>query len=69
MQYLLIATALAFAQGDGFQREGDGERREALDKMEGQAAPAWEAESWVQGETTLKDLKGKVILLDFWGVW
>ena len=27
------------------------------------------AESWIQGKSTLKALKGKVVLIKFWGVW
>ena len=54
---------------NAYSREGDGERRKALDAMEGKKAPSWQVEQWVQGKTTLKELKGKVVLLDFWGVW
>ncbi len=53
-----------------FAREGDGERRKALDALEGKPASEIEVESWVAGEaTTLRKLAGKVVLLDFWGTW
>lgn len=35
-----------------------------------QAAPDFAVDGWVNGEaTSLKDLRGKVVLLDFWAVW
>ena len=52
-----------------YSREGGGDRRKALNAMEGKKAPNWQVEQWIQGKTTLKELKGKVVLLDFWGVW
>jgi hypothetical protein len=70
---MIRATALAAllaAQGGDFAREGDGDRRKALDAMEGKPAPEIEAEAWLSGEaTTLRKLEGKVVLLDFWGTW
>ena len=65
----VLALLALFVQDEGFRREGDAKRREKLDKLEGKAAPKWEFEKWIQGETTQKELKGKVILVDFWGVW
>lgn len=44
----------------------------ALKRLElvGKPAPAFDAEAWVNGEAVnLQDLKGKVVLLDFWAVW
>lgn len=42
-------------------------RREALI---GQVAPEFDAESYVgMNPTTMADLKGKVVLIDFWAVW
>ncbi len=66
---MLAALLMAAPQDADFKREGDGERRKKLDALEGKPAPAWDFEEWVQGETKLKDLKGKVVLIDFWGVW
>lgn len=44
----------------------------ALTRMNlvGQPAPEFDSEAWVNGEaTTLRDLRGKVVLIDFWAVW
>lgn len=39
-------------------------------EMIGQPAPELDAEHWVNGNAvSLADLKGKVVLLDFWAVW
>ena len=68
----LLTASSAIAQED-FQREGDGERRAALDAMEGKAPPALTVTQWMntshKSGLRLADLKGKVVLLDFWGTW
>jgi thiol-disulfide isomerase/thioredoxin len=39
-------------------------------KVLGKPAPALQVAEWVKGEpATLASLKGKVVLLDFWGLW
>ena len=77
----LLAGALvapALAGGDErpkadaqFKREGDAKRREKLDPMEWKAPRSeLKTESWVKGEvTTFAKLRGKVVLVDFWGTW
>ncbi len=41
-----------------------------LTQLIGQPAPVFDAAAWVNGDAvTLDDLKGKVVLLDFWAVW
>jgi thiol-disulfide isomerase/thioredoxin len=57
---------------NGFWRTGDAEVRSAMDPLEGRRAPALSVHDWygTQGRTlSLNDLRGKVVLLDFWGVW
>ena len=65
---LVVMLGMGY-QDDDYRREGDGERRKKLNKMEGKPAPEWVAESWIQNKSTLKELKGKVVLIKFWGVW
>lgn len=39
-------------------------------KLIGKPAPAFDSEAWVNGEATnLSELKGKVVLIDFWAIW
>lgn len=65
-------TSVTLAQKDDFQREGEGPARKQKDALEGKPAPALEVANWlnVEGEKLdLAALRGKVVVLDFWGVW
>lgn len=68
----IAAAALAAAlpltvHADEFKREQD------LSAKEGKPAPALQADQWLNtgdGEAIeLKDLVGKVVVIDFWGTW
>ena len=57
---------------DGFRRAGGDTRPAELDALEGEPAPPLTVENrhTADGEpVTLADLRGKVVLLDFWGTW
>ncbi len=55
---------------DGFLRKGKGEGRIVLDRLEGKAPPRLDAEPDPAGDqVSLEDLRGRVVLLDFWGTW
>ncbi len=75
---VIILAALLPAQEDkDFKRErrGKGPRGTSrnLDKLkdalEGKAPPALQVSSWMNAPGKGPDLKGKVVVLDFWGVW
>jgi thiol-disulfide isomerase/thioredoxin len=76
---LTVSLALALAGGaalgqkaDDFKREGESERRARLDEMEGKAPPELKVQDWLNTggkELKLADLRGKVVVMDFWGVW
>ena len=64
---LALLAPLASAGTDDFAREGD---RTAKDPLEGKAPPALRVESWMNSEPLeLASLRGKVVVLDFWGTW
>jgi thiol-disulfide isomerase/thioredoxin len=44
--------------------------RAELDAMQGQPAPALELSNWINGKSVqVSDLKGKIVVLDFWATW
>lgn len=48
----------------------DGKERAALDAMQGKPAPALSVKDWMNSNPlTLADLKGKIVVLDFWATW
>jgi thiol-disulfide isomerase/thioredoxin len=50
--------------------EGDADARKRFDTIQGKPAPALTAKEWINSdEMKLADLKGKVVLLDFWATW
>ena len=75
-----IAILLAAEYGHGKKKTAvidpikaewrEGENRAALDKLEGNAPPALTLKDWTNGDAVnLADLKGKVVLVDFWATW
>jgi hypothetical protein len=69
---VLALAAPALAQKDEFRREGTPEQRVAKDALEGKAPPPLQVRDWMNTDgksLALADLRGKVVLLDFWGVW
>lgn len=72
---VLLALSLAVPaqqQGDDFPREGSPAQRAKKDPLEGKAPPALQVDGWLNSggkPLELAALRGKVVLLDFWGVW
>ena len=72
---VVILAALLPAQEDkDFKRErrGKGNSNKLKDALEGKVPPALQVSSWMNAPAKghgLADLKGKVVGLDFWGVW
>lgn len=48
---------------------GDAEKQTIHAEMEGQAAPQLDLTDWMNGEVTPEDMKGKIIVVDFWATW
>jgi len=66
----LSAATLGLAQADDFAREG--KKRGRKDALEGKAPPALWVGDWMNTggrALDLASLKGKVVVLDFWGTW
>ena len=71
LAWAVVSTGVGRAE-DNFQREGTGERREAKNAIEGKAPPELKVEKWLNTDgkaPSLDDFKGKVVVIDFWGVW
>jgi thiol-disulfide isomerase/thioredoxin len=69
---VLLMTGNLLAQQDEFEREGTAEQRAIKDLLEKKAPPPLEAKEWMNTngkELKWEDLKGKVVVIDFWGVW
>ncbi len=45
------------------------QRTAGLKGLEGKTAPALDLKSWIGKEQTLAELKGKVVVVDFWATW
>jgi thiol-disulfide isomerase/thioredoxin len=67
---LMASTASSQNPGGGVQLEGDAKRRAVLNEIQGKKAPAISAARWINSRPlNLSALRGKVVLLDFWGTW
>lgn len=70
---VVFACALAapIAAAEDFKREGTGEKRQNKDKLEGKTPPKLQVGQWLNTEKplTFEKLKGKVVVIKFWGVW
>ena len=70
---LVLALALGsigFGQSSDFAREPA--NRDKKDPLEGKAPPALRVSNWTNtgGKAlSLESLRGKVVVLDFWGTW
>ena len=64
---LCISSALASA-ADAPALEG--EKRSELDALQGKPAPPLVVQNWINSKPqTLGELKGKIVVLDFWATW
>ena len=63
--------AQALGQQDSIFRRGSLKEREQLNALEGKFPPALHATAWTStdGEMKLEQLRGHVVLIEFWGTW
>ena len=69
---LLLMMAGTAAGQDDIRRERTGEFGPAKERLEGRVAPALRVTDWmnISGEQlSIADLKGKVVVLNFWATW
>ncbi|MHC4991760.1 MAG: TlpA family protein disulfide reductase, partial [Planctomycetota bacterium] len=62
------AEALAGEVPDSYYFYGE-KRPAPLRKLEGQKAPALRTQSWLGDPQKLRDLRGRVVVIDFWATW
>ena len=63
---------ISYGDADMFRRRGKMENRADLNALELKAPPKLEVENWLNADgdgPTLDSLRGKVVLVDFWGTW
>ena len=68
--YLTAIVMGSFALSPCLADDSDFRREKDLSHLEGKEAPALQVDNWINTEAlSLADLKGKVVVVDFWGVW
>lgn len=65
---LMVASATAGEFPDEWYW-GDAEQRAQHAALEGKPMPELDLEDWRNGEMTAADLKGKIVVVDFWATW
>jgi thiol-disulfide isomerase/thioredoxin len=69
LTFLGLALSLHIMAADA-PRPEESKVRSELDAMQGKAAPALQLDNWINGKPVqLSDLKGKIVVLDFWATW
>lgn len=67
------SAAAAADYSNGFPEEWyyqrDGKRYQHLIPLEGEPAPQLTLTNWIGDPVALEELKGKVVVVDFWGTW
>lgn len=68
---LAILAGAGVAQEDDFKRERRPETAKGKDALEGKSPPRLQVGKWLNSKSriSLTKLKGKVVVLDFWGTW
>ncbi|MDP6986974.1 MAG: TlpA disulfide reductase family protein [Phycisphaerales bacterium] len=66
---LLSAAALQAGEFSDDHFFGGAERSSALKALEGKPAAELQLDAWIGDETSLEELQGNVIIVDFWATW
>ena len=68
----LLFAAVSALQAGEFPDEyffGGADRSKALAALEGTPAAELQLDAWIGDETSLEELKGNVVIVDFWATW
>jgi cytochrome c biogenesis protein CcmG, thiol:disulfide interchange protein DsbE len=68
-KYLIPALAVLVLIGLAFQGILEGQRQNRGDTAPGKQAPAFVMQRYDGGTVSLEQLRGKVVMLDFWATW
>ena len=63
---------ISYRRFDTFRRNGTEKQRKEQNALERKPPPAWHLAGWINADKsglTPKGLRGKVVLIDFWGTW
>ena len=69
---LLVSGVLAATAGefpDSWTWDDKPEYRAAHAALEGKPMPAFQVSDWINGGITANDIKGKVVVVDFYATW
>jgi thiol-disulfide isomerase/thioredoxin len=66
---LIVPSARAGEFADDLTWDTDPKHRSAHAALEGKPMPALDLTEWINGEVKPADLKGKVVLVDFYATW
>jgi len=67
---LAACLPIVLAGGDSGPALESNKNRDAINAMHGKPAPALAVTNWLNSKPlTLADLKGKIVVLDFWATW
>ena len=67
---LTMAASSTIALADDAPTLEDGKNRKAINAMQGKPAPRLRLKNWINSNRlSAADLKGKIVLLDFWATW
>jgi thiol-disulfide isomerase/thioredoxin len=66
---LIALTVFAGEFPDSWTWDKDPKNREAHAALEGKPMPALDPSGWINGEVKAADMKGKVVVVDFYATW
>ncbi|HVV74100.1 MAG TPA: TlpA disulfide reductase family protein [Verrucomicrobiae bacterium] len=69
LSFSLLLTARAGEFPDSWTWDDDAQTRQAHAALEGKPMPPLDLTGWVNGQVKPQDMKGKVVIVDFYATW